>query len=123
MRAARRSSTAAPDLAIADPTIGWTNAAFRLMRRFENVEYPRRILTPVLILAAGDDRLVDTGAVEQFASRLKAGKCITLEHARHEILMERDVFRELFWAAFDEFLPGETAATAPPRGSHCKWHG
>jgi lysophospholipase len=102
--------TAAPDLAIADPTIGWTNAAFRIMRRFEDVEYPRRILTPVLILAAGGDRLVDTAAAEQFASRLKAGKCITLEHASHEILMERDVFRELFWAAFDAFLPGEPAA-------------
>jgi lysophospholipase len=102
--------TAAPDLAIADPTIGWTNAAFRLMRRFEDVEYSRRILTPVLILAAGGDRLVDTAAAEQFASRLKAGKCITLEHASHEILMERDVFRELFWAAFDAFLPGEPAA-------------
>jgi lysophospholipase len=97
---------AAPGLAIADPTIGWINAAFRLMRRFEDAEYPRRILTPVLILAAGADRLVDTSAVEQFTSRLKAGKCITLAHACHEILMERDVFRDLFWAAFDAFLPG-----------------
>jgi lysophospholipase len=101
---------AAPGLALGDPTIGWLDAAFRLMRRFEDVEYPRRILTPVLILAAGADRLVDTSAVEQFASRLKAGKCITLEHARHEILMERDVFRQLFWAAFDAFLPGESAS-------------
>jgi lysophospholipase len=100
---------AAPSLALGDPTIGWINAAFRLMRRFEDVEYPRRILTPVLILAAGADRLIDTSAVELFASRLKAGKCITLAHARHEILMERDVFRELFWAAFDAFLPGESA--------------
>jgi lysophospholipase len=100
---------AAPGLAIADPTIGWINAAFHLMRRFEDVEYPRRILTPVLIMAAGADRLVDSAAAEQFASRLKAGKCITLAHARHEILMERDCFRELFWAAFDAFLPGESA--------------
>ncbi len=100
---------AAPGLAIADPTIGWINAAFHLMRRFEDVEYPRRILTPVLIMAAGADRLVDSAAAEQFASRLKASRCITLAHARHEILMERDCFRELFWAAFDAFLPGESA--------------
>jgi lysophospholipase len=100
---------AEPGLAIADPTIGWINAAFRLMRRFEDVEYPRRILIPVLVLAAGADRLIDTVAVEQFASRLKAGKCITLAHARHEIMMERDVIRSLFWAAFDAFLPGESA--------------
>jgi lysophospholipase len=78
-----------------------------------NIEFPRRILTQVLILAAGADRLVDTAATEEFASRLKAGKCITLVHARHEILMERDPFREEFWAAFDAFLSGEST-----RGDH-----
>jgi lysophospholipase len=110
---------AAPELAIGDPTIGWINAAFRFIRRFEDVGYPRRILTPVLILAAGADRLVDTAATEYFASRLKAGKCLTLAHARHEILMERDPVRELFWAAFDAFLPAECAAgMAPPFTRH-----
>jgi lysophospholipase len=101
---------AAPELAIGDPTIGWINAAFRFMRRFEDVAYPGRILTPILIIAAGADRVVDTAATENFASRLKAGKCLTLANARHEILMERDPLRELFWAAFDAFLPGERAA-------------
>ena len=101
---------AAPELAIGDPTIGWINAAFRLIRRFEEVAYPRRILTPVLIVAAGADRVVDTAATEHFASRLKAAKCLTLAYARHEILMERDPLRELFWAAFDAFIPGEGAA-------------
>jgi len=101
-----------PDLAIADPTIGWISAALRLMRRFEDVEFPRRILTPTLILGAGADRLVNTPAAELFASRLKAGKCITLAHCFHEILMERDEFRELFWAAFDAFLPGESVTDA-----------
>lgn len=120
MRHARGAAVldAAPSLAIGDPTIGWINAAFRVMRRFEDVEYPRRIFTPVLILAASADRLVDSSAVEQFASRLKAGKCITLPNARHEILMERDVFRELFWAAFDAFLPGESTIAAEPADSN-----
>lgn len=108
---------AAPELAIGDPTIGWINAAFRFMRRFEDVAYPHRILTPVLILAASADRVVDTAATEYFASRLKAGKCLTLAHSRHEILMERDEVRELFWAAFDAFLPGECAAGEGDRAS------
>ena len=102
-----------PELAIADPTIGWVNAAFRLMRRFEDIEYPRQILIPVLILAAGADRLVDTEAAELFASRLKASKCITLRNALHEILMESDDFRAQFWAAFDAFLPGGSASGEP----------
>jgi lysophospholipase len=97
---------AAPDLGIGDPTIGWVNAAFRQMRQFQNLDYPRRIFTPILILAAGADRVVSTPAVESFASRLKAGRFITLPYARHEILMERDVFRAQFWAAFDGFIPG-----------------
>lgn len=105
--------TAAPELAIGDPTIGWINAAFKLMRKFEDAEYPRRILTPILILAAGADKLVDTPAIENFASRLKAGRCITLPYARHEILVERQPIRQQFWAAFDAFIPGASGARDP----------
>ncbi len=115
---------AAPDLAIGDPTIGWANAAFRFMRQFQILEYPRRIVTPVLVAAAGADRIVDTAAAEEFARRLKAGKCITIPHARHEILMERDPFRELFWAAFDSFIPGEEASAGAFAGTgRAAWGG
>ncbi len=98
---------AAPDLELGHPTVGWINAAFRLMRRFKEPEFGLRLLTPVLILAAGADRVVDTAATEEFALWLKAGKCIVLPQAKHEILMETDSVRALFWAAFDAFLPGE----------------
>jgi lysophospholipase len=97
---------AAPGLAIGDPTIGWLNAAFRLMSQFADPEYPRRILKPSLVFAAGDDRVVDPRTVEAFATRLKAGRHLVVPYARHEILMERDVFREQFWAAFDAYIPG-----------------
>lgn len=116
-----------PALGIGDPTIGWCNAAFRLMRQFEDADYPRRTHTPILIIAAGADRLVSTPAIESFASRLKAGRFITLPHARHEILMERDVFRAQFWAAFDGFIPGvedrvaQSAAAALAARKRRRW--
>ncbi len=97
---------AAPGLSIGSPTIGWLNAAFRLMQQFADPEYPRRVLTPSLVIAAGDERVVDGQAVEVFATRLKAGRHVVIPYARHEILMERDVFRQQFWAAFDAFIPG-----------------
>lgn len=103
---------AAPELAVGDPTIGWANAAFRLMRQFEDPDYARRTLTPILVIAAGADRVVSTPATEIFASRLKAGRFITLAYARHDILQERDQFRSRFWAAFDAFLPGAEDALA-----------
>ena len=105
-----RALTAVPQLGIGDPTIGWLNAAFRLMRQFADPDYPRRTLTPLLIIAAGDDKVVRTPMIEAFASLLKAGRFITIPHARHEILMERDPIREQFWAAFDAFVPGELEA-------------
>lgn len=114
-RFARAASVvaAAPEIAIGAPTIGWASAAFRQMRRFSDAEYPRRILTPILMFAAGVDRVVDSAAAEAFASRLKIGRCITLSRARHEILIERDPIRAQFWAAFDAFIPGSLAGTDP----------
>jgi lysophospholipase len=76
------------------------------MSQFADPEYPRRILKPSLVFAAGDDRVVDPRTVEAFATRLKAGRHLVVPYARHEILMERDVFREQFWAAFDAYIPG-----------------
>jgi len=112
---------AAPQLVLGSPTVSWSNAALRLMRLFENPDYARRTLTPALVIAAGDDRVVATPAIEAFASRLKAGHFITLPQARHDLLIERDVFRNQFWAAFDAFVPGaddelaRTLRAVPPR--------
>jgi lysophospholipase len=36
--------------------------------------------------------------------------------ARHEILMERDVIREEFWAAFDAFIPGSPDPVPQAKG-------
>ncbi len=99
-------AAAAPELTIGDPTIGWVNAAFRLMRQFEDPDFARRTMTPILILAAGGDRLVSTPAIEIFASRLKAGRHITIPYARHDLLLENNGFRSQVWAAFDAFVPG-----------------
>jgi lysophospholipase len=101
-----RLVSAAPDLFSSGLTIGWLHAALRLMRRFEDPNFPINTTTPVLIVAAGADRVTDTAAAERFAARLRAGRIIVIEGARHEILIERDVLRQQFWAAFDEFVPG-----------------
>ncbi len=105
-------ATAFPDLAIGDPTVGWVAAAFRQIDAFAEFDYPRRIATPTLILAAGDDRVVSTPATERFAARLKAGRALIIPAARHEILMETDAIRAQFWAAFDAFVPGEMETQA-----------
>lgn len=113
-RYARNSliASAHPHLAIGDPTIGWTYAAFTRMRDFQNLRYPLEILIPTLVLTAGDERVVSTPAGEAFAARLKAGSAIGIPGARHEMLMERDSLRSQVFAAIDAFIPG---SGAPPQ--------
>jgi len=37
---------------------------------------------------------------------------VIVEGAEHELMVERDVFREQFFAAFDAFIPGVEGARA-----------
>lgn len=103
-------SAAARELAIGDPSIGWVHAAFQLMDRLAQPRAPLEVRVPTLIIAAGQDPVVSTPAIERFAARLKTGSALVLPTARHEILMETDAIRAQFWAAFDAFIPGEELA-------------
>lgn len=94
-------------LGLGDPTIGWVREAHAITTAFAHPSYAATIRQPILIVAAGDERLVSTPASERFARQLRAGACVTIPGARHEILMERNVYRTQFWAAFDAFVPGE----------------
>ena len=115
----RRLATAItqlPKLAVGAPTVRWLVGAFDLMQRFENPFYAVETLLPILIVASGADRIVDTAATERFAIRLKAGSCLVVPGARHQLIMEGEAVTAQFWAAFDAFIPGEAlpaSAEAP----------
>lgn len=103
---------AAPWLGLGDPTVGWVHAAFRAMDMFADANVPLRIATPMLLALPATDAVTLTPVAERFAARLKAGRALVLPGARHEVLMERDEIRALFWAAFDAFVPGTSLAPA-----------
>jgi lysophospholipase len=95
-----------PDLAIGAPTIGWTNAAARSIEALEDDGFPASVAVPALLVNAGADRVVSTLAVERMARRLRGAAYVLIPGARHELMMERDVYAGQFWAAFDAFVPG-----------------
>jgi lysophospholipase len=78
----------------------------RAMHEFALPSYPAGLRQPILMVAAGNDRVVSTPAIETFASNLLAGAHLILPGSRHEILQEQDQYRNQFWAAFDAFVPG-----------------
>jgi lysophospholipase len=106
-----------PGLAVRAPTIGWLKAALDAMEELDNERFAPRIRVPVLMLAAADDQIVSSKAIEDLAARLRAGSQIVMRGARHEILQERDPIREQFWAAFDAFVPGEASGLALGKAS------
>ncbi len=93
-----------PTLRLAGPSWGWLEAAYRSMARVMAPGFAPAIQTPVLICAAGRDRIVRLEAERQFARRLPHGRYLELEDSGHEILMENDSIRARFWSAFDGFV-------------------
>ncbi len=93
-----------PDLRLAGPTWGWLQAATRSMQQVMAPGYAAAIATPVLLCAAGNDRIVDVTAEYEFIRRVPHGELLDLKDSEHEILMESDPIRARFWAAFDAFV-------------------
>jgi lysophospholipase len=94
----------APELGLGKPTIGWLDAAFRVMKRLQAADTPSRIAVPLLVCAGTADRVTATPAAERFASRLRQGVFVPVADARHEIMMERDPLRAQFFAGFDALV-------------------
>ncbi len=97
---------AAPDLGLGSPTIGWVRAAAASMKMINAFGFPPRVHVPMLMVTAGQDRIVSNRGIEELAMQLKAGDRIVIDGARHELLQEQDRFREQVWSAFDAFIPG-----------------
>jgi len=96
-----------PRLGLGAPTLSWLHEALKVNAAFMHPLYPTDIRTPILIVAAGADRLISTPAVETFARRLQGGSVLTIPGSAHELMMEREIYRAPFFAAFDAFVPGE----------------
>lgn len=100
----------APALALGSPTVGWVRAALRAMTELQRPDCPKSVQVPMLIFAAGADKIVDSRAAEDFAVQLKVGGLVRLPGSKHEILQETDPLRMRFWAAFDAYMGLEQQA-------------
>jgi lysophospholipase len=106
-----------PSLGVGAPTIGWLAAAFQAMAELRTMRFPRPLKAPVLMLAASQDQIVSAKAISRLAKNVPTAREITLDGARHELLMERDELREQVWAAFDAFVPGAADTAYPLRSA------
>lgn len=90
-----------PRLRVGPPTYGWIVQALKSMSWVNRNAGELNI--PCLIVAAGADPIVDPASNEDFASKARATFKV-VPGALHELFLERDVYRDQFFAAFDAFL-------------------
>ena len=95
-----------PHLALGGPTVSWIRAACRAVETVQNPDFMQRINIPIMFVGAGNDEVVSTRAIADYARRLRGGSILTIAGARHELMQEADIFREQLFAAFDAFVPG-----------------
>ncbi|MFT3729201.1 MAG: alpha/beta hydrolase [Terricaulis sp.] len=102
-----------PRLALAGPTNGWVSAAAETTEGFKQPSALAHIRIPVGIATASQEQLVDSSSHDAVAAQLADAKHITIEGAKHEILMELDPLRAQFWTLFDEIAAKVAPARAP----------
>ncbi len=97
-----------PALAVGGATWGWLAAAFRSIAALFAGRALEGVATPVLVLVADQDGLVDNGGAAAAVARLPDGRLETFAPAGHELVRELPAVRVRVLARVTAFL--ETGA-------------
>lgn len=98
-----------PELGLGGPTANWVFAACKAMEQVFDPEFSSKVTIPSLFLIAGNDRIVNNGAIEMIAARLRSARSLTVNGAQHEMFQEADKYREQCMAAILAFIPGSSS--------------
>ena len=85
-------------------TNSWVNAVKKNLIKIRQETWLRSIQTRILIINPLEDKVVNPKKTIQIANKLPFCKIININGVKHEILMEKDKFRQIFWEHFDDFL-------------------
>ena len=92
---------AMPGLALGSPTWGWLHFGLSATRTARRPDRLKKVTIPVTVLGAAADRIIATPMTKLVAGELPNGRYLEVEGSFHEILMETDERRAVFWRAFD----------------------
>lgn len=93
-----------PALQVGDITYKWLHEAVKSCAFLRQDRMMRDIKTPCLFALADKERLVENATTRRFASIMPHARVIAMEDSWHEILMEHDGVRSVFFNAFFELL-------------------
>ena len=100
---AKTTITKNPDLALGGATYGWLSATLKSIDILTQPGFAAKITTPILMVIAGDDKIVSTKAQKKICTMLPNCRLKEISDARHEIFKETDTVRSIFWREFNRF--------------------
>ncbi|MCB1580676.1 MAG: alpha/beta hydrolase [Rhodospirillales bacterium] len=96
----RKWFEADPSLQVGGVTYGWVYQAVKSSAYLANKLFAKGIHTPCLMALAGCETLVNNTKARHVARSLPHCELLEFEDAKHEILMERDEFRNAYLEKF-----------------------
>jgi lysophospholipase len=91
-------------LRVDEPTYGWLDEAFRLVKRIRRREFLGQIDTPILLASAGIECFVAPEAHRRAAQLLPDCILVEFPDSKHEPFLEQDAIRDRWLAAIDQFV-------------------
>ena len=98
-----------PQLCLGPPTARWLSQAFRAIERVNRPEHLFSIPIPTVLIAPTRDGVVPYVDQERLSRYFRAAQLVPIHGAKHEILQERDIYRNQALAAIHAFIPGSAA--------------
>jgi lysophospholipase len=100
-----------PQLSLGPPTARWLSQAFHAIERVNRPEHLFSIPIPTVLIAPTRDGVVPYVDQERLSRYFRAAQLVPIHGAKHEILQERDIYRNQALAAIHAFIPGSDAET------------
>tara|TARA_B100000029_G_scaffold134145_2_gene128400 strand:+ start:1308 stop:2264 length:957 start_codon:yes stop_codon:yes gene_type:complete len=91
------------ELAIGPVSIAWSYEAIRITNNMRKKDFPNTIDIPVLLLNATKDKLVNPAINKEICQKMTNSTVVDID-SEHEILMEKDTYRNQALKAIEQFI-------------------
>jgi lysophospholipase len=91
-------------LGVGGPTFAWLVATILSFKDLHSRRKGQGLNCPVMMVLAGREYIVDNAAAHRFAVHMPGVSMVTIGQSMHEIMLENDVVRKEFLAAFDSYI-------------------
>jgi len=98
-----------PQLCLGPPTARWLSQALRTIELVNRPEHLFSIPIPTVLIAPTRDGVVPYANQERLSRYFRAAQLVPVHGSKHEILQERDIYRNQALAAIHAFIPGSDA--------------